>query len=249
MRPEMAFTMILTKFWPPSAPIPQHDTTEWLDSRAFPQTEVARSLADVARINSFLGATKPLYDAVLEMIEGAGLARATVLDVGSGNGDFARRLIQRAQKRGIEVRVIGLDISQLHLNIARELTPPDAPLEWLCADVFALPLLDESVDIVTSSLFLHHFRPAQIEQLLGECSRVARCGWVMNDCARDGWALASFRVLRLFLARSVITRFDALASIRRAYTPEEMTEIISSCRGAAVRALFPYRLQVHWKKT
>ncbi len=234
--------------WPPSCPIPQRDTPELLDSRFFSRAQVAHSLADVARINSFLGATKPLYESVFAMIENAGLKRATVLDVGSGNGDFARRLVVHARKRGVEVKVVALDISQLHLNIARDLTPKNAPIEWLCADIFALPLENLSVDIVTSSLFLHHFRPDQIRAILGECSRVARLGWVMNDCARDGYALAAFRVLRPYLGRSSITRFDALASIRRSYTPEEMRGVVSSCHGANVRALFPYRLQAEWKR-
>lgn len=236
------------KLSPPSVSIPQRDTPELLDSRVYSPGEVARSLNDVARINSFLGATNPLYDAVWNTIESAGLKRATVLDVGCGNGDFGRRLISQGRKRGVEVRVLALDISQLHLQIARAMTPTNAPIEWIEADIFALPLENEGVDIVTSTLFLHHFRAVQIKQILEECSRVARLGWAMNDCARDGLALASFRVLRPYLGRSAITRFDALASIRRAYTPDEMRAVVASFPGATVRSYFPYRLQVEWRK-
>lgn len=236
-------------FWPPSVPTKRRDRAELLDSRSFPPIEVARSLRDVARINSFLNATKPLYDGVWNMIKNANLTRATVLDVGSGNGDFARRLVHQAQERGVEVRVLALDVSTMHQHIARAMTPSKLPVEFVGGDVFALPLRDCSVDIVTSSLFLHHFSQGQIEALLDECSRVARVGWLMNDCTRDGVALGAFRVLRPLLARSFITRFDALASVRRAYTPGEMRAIVASVPGARVRAYFPYRMQVEWSKS
>ena len=252
--------MAIVKLWPPSYPTPQRDTDELLDSRTFSRAEVARSLRDVARINAFLGATAPLYQRVWSMVERSGSRAVTVLDVGAGNGDFARRLFAQGQRKGIAVQVIALDISALHLAVAREHLACQrngsasqrelrgGQFELLQADVFALPLRDESVDVVTSSLFLHHFRPAQIEALLAECARVARVGLVMNDCARDAVALGSFRVLRPLLARSFLTRSDALASIRRAYTPDEMRGIAASLPGATVRAYFPYRLQVEWQR-
>lgn len=232
----------------PSFPIPQRDTPELLDGGRFSEREAGRSLRDVARINSFLGATSPLYQSVWTMIEEAGLTSATVLDIGCGNGDFARRLAGQSRKRGFDLRVLALDVSPLHLRVAREQTPPDLPIEFVEADAFALPLAGQSVDIVSSTLFLHHFRPAPIRQLLGECSRVARIGWAMNDCARDGMATASFRVLRPYLARSFLTRFDALASIRRSYTVKEMRDLVEPIPGARVRELFPYRLQVQWTR-
>ena len=240
--------MFPMKLWPPSYPTPQRDAPELLDSRTFSRAEVARSLRDVARINSFLGATAPLYQSVWAMCARASGETVTVLDVGAGNGDFARRLLAQAARRGVKLRVIALDISALHLDIAREHLN-GAACEFLQADVFALPLPNQSVDIVTSSLFLHHFRPPQIAALLQECARVARVGIAMSDCARDAVALGSFRVLRPILARSFLTRFDALASIRRSYTPAEMGLVVASLRGATVRGYFPYRLQVEWMRS
>ncbi len=234
--------------FPPSVPIPQRDTPEMLDEGRFGEREARRSLNDVARINSFLGATNPLYEEVWNMIEDAQLKRATVLDIGCGNGDFARRLVNQSRKRGFDLRVLALDVSPLHLKVAREMTPVDLPIEFIEADAFALPFDESSVDIITSTLFLHHFRAGQIRQLLGECSRVARVGWVMNDCARDGVALISFRVLRPFLARSFLTRFDAPASIRRSYSVKEMRDLVEVIPHVRVRSLFPYRLQVQWTR-
>ena len=230
----------------PSLPIPQHNTREMLDDAGLSRKETARSLRDVARINGFMGATRPLYETVVSAIRGAGLHSATVLDVGCGNGDFARRIVGFGAGSGVAIRVMALDISCLHLSIAREMTPAGAPIEYIEADAFALPFPDAGVDFITSTLFVHHFRADALRTLFGECSRVARVGWAMNDCARDGMALAAFRVLRPYLARSFATRHDALASIRRSYTPDELAAIVASIPGASVRSSFPYRLQIQW---
>ncbi len=231
--------------WPPSVPLSPRDTPELLDSRTYSHAEVARSLRDVARINSFLGATRPLYAAVWNLLQSAQLKRATILDIGAGNAAFARHLTEQAHKRGLELQIIALDISPLHLEVAKENAPA---LSFIQADAFHLPLRDQSVDIVTSSLFVHHFRPDAIRELLTECTRVARLGWLMNDCTRDALALWSFRVLRPYLARSFITRSDATTSIRRAYTPAEMRAITAPLEDATVRDYFPYRLQIEWHR-
>jgi len=230
----------------PSLPTPQRDSREMLDDAGLPREETARSLRDVARINGFMGATRPLYEAVLHAIEGAGLHSATVLDVGCGNGDFARRLIRYSARRGLTIRVTALDISPLHLQIAREMTPTNAPIEYIEGDAFALPFPDAGVDFITSTLFVHHFRADALRLLFGECCRVARVGWAMNDCARDGMALAAFRVLRPYLARSFATRHDALASVRRSYTPDELAALSAPIAGVRVESFFPYRLQIQW---
>ena len=236
----------MNPFLLPSIPIPQRDSREMLDDAGLSRQETARSLSDVARINGFMGATRPLYEAVLHTIEGAGLRSATVLDVGCGNGDFARRLVRLSAERGLSIRVLALDISALHLQIARALTPHDAPIEYIEGDAFALPFPDAGVDFITSTLFVHHFRTDTLRLLFRECCRVARIGWAMNDCARDGMALAAFRVLRPYFARSFATRYDGLASVRRSYTPREMAAIAAPIPGARVRSLFPYRLQIQW---
>ena len=116
------------------------------------------------------------------------------------------------------------------------------------ADAFALPLADSSVDIVVSSLFLHHFRAPQIVQLLREFDRVARAGWVMNDLVRHIAPLLFFKTTWPIFARSYLTRHDGAASLRRGYTVQEMQQIVAPINGAAVRAHFPFRLSITRQK-
>ena len=227
-------------------PLPQREKPELLDLHAGNLSEVRRSLGDIARINTYLGGAKPVCDATWLLL--GDRKTATVLDIGTGNADIPLRLVQQAQKRGINLNVIGLDINERHLQIAREETRDHADIELLGADAFRLPLANRSVDVVISTLFLHHFRAPEIRALLREFSRVARVGWTMHDQVRDALPLWFFRLARPVLATSYLTRYDAVASIYRAYTVSEMRAIVAPLEGATVATSFPYRLSVNWRR-
>ena len=227
---------------------PQRDREELLDLNRGNLPEVRRSLHDIRRINTYLGGTHLSSRAVLTMLRQHKLHEATLLDVGTGLADMPLHFVQKAKQRGITLRAIGLDINARHLEIAREEIPNASKVLLLRADAFKLPFPDQSVDVVHSSLFLHHFREAQIVKLLREFSRVARIGWVMNDLERHGLPLWFFRTTWPIFARSYLTRLDGTASIRRAYTFAEMQRIVGRIDGARVQKHFPFRLSVTWQR-
>ncbi len=69
-----------------------------------------------------------------------------LVDLGCGTGCFTEKL----QSRFPNADVVGLDIAQGMLNFAREHKPSLS--HWLCADAENLPLADNSVDMMFSSL-------------------------------------------------------------------------------------------------
>lgn len=225
--------------------LPQREREELLDLGRGGAREVERSLHDIARINRYLGGSRIVINGCLELMGKHHLQRATVLDLGTGLADIPRQLIAAGKSRGLEIQVVGLDNNRRHLKIAQRenMRHENAPL--LCgADAFHLPFADSSVDIVMSSLFVHHFRAAQIRQLLAECSRVARVGWVMNDLVRHILPLWFFRTTWPIFARSYLTRHDGTVSLRRGYTVEEMQRIVTDLEGVNVCAQFPFRMKI-----
>jgi len=72
----------------------------------------------------------------------------SVLDVGSGNGIFAREMKAAV---GPEGRVCGVDASEQMVAMARNLCPE---AEFILADATDLPLQDEKFDAVTASQLL-----------------------------------------------------------------------------------------------
>lgn len=227
---------------------PQRNREELLDLNRGSLAEVRQSLRDIRRINIYLGGTRLSTHAILAMLQQKKLREATILDVGTGLADMPLHLMHEAKRCGITLRAIGLDINARHLQIAREEMKDVAKVLLLRADAFRLPLPDQSVDVVHSSLFLHHFREVQIVQLLREFSRVARVGWIMNDLVRHGLPLWFFRTTWPIFARSYLTRLDGTASIRRAYTIGEMQQIVRPVANARVQNHFPFRLSVTWQR-
>ena len=98
----------------------------------------------------------PLYRRVARDVGLAGLAAgAVVLDVGTGPGAVPR-LIAAAQP---ELSVAGVDLSAEMITVARNAAQTEgaANIRFHVGDVVALPYPDKSVDLVVSSLSLHHW--------------------------------------------------------------------------------------------
>lgn len=237
---------------------PQRNRAELLDLNKGSRAEIRRSLHDIRRINKFLGGTKISTDAVFSLLEtpiqgksnprNASVGSASVLDVGTGIADIPLHLQREGARRGWELQVFGMDINARHLEIAQQELPDASRVLLMCGDAFRLPLADGSIDIVHSSLFLHHFRPREIQVLLREFSRVARVGWVMNDLERHGLPAWFFRTSWPVFARSYITRLDGISSIRRAYTKAEMQRVVRGIPNVEVERKLPFRLCAWWRR-
>ena len=225
--------------------LPQREQEELLDLGRGGAREVERSLHDIARINRTLGGSRLVINGCLQLMEKRHLQRATILDLGTGLADIPRQLIAAGHARGWEIQVVGLDNNRRHLQIAQRENTRHQSVPLLCgADALELPFADKSVDIVMSSLFVHHFRPAQIVSLLNECSRVARVGWLMNDIVRHILPLWFFRTTWPIFARSYLTRHDGTVSLRRGYTVAEMRRVVEDLPDVQVRAQFPFRMKI-----
>lgn len=212
---------------------------EWMDDPAVDAVELDDVLDVLDRTNRFFGSDRALFRAVRRFGE-----IESVLDIGCGGGGFLRFLRERTANR--PPRLMGLDFSPFVVERARR-SHADG-FEFIRADARAIPLADASVDIVTSSLFLHHFDPPDVVAILREAARVARRGIVISDLTRSrlGW-LATWIVTRT-VTRNRLFRTDGPRSVRAAFTPEELRELLSAAGlvGARVRRAFPFRMIAIW---
>jgi len=101
------------------------------------------------------------------LIDLAGVAPGhVVLDVACGTGIVARTVADRRMGRG---RVVGVDLNEAMLNVARRVRPE---IEWRQGDVAALPFPDRSFDTALCQMALMFFPDRQ--QALGEMARVIK---------------------------------------------------------------------------
>ncbi len=151
---------------------------------------------------------------------------------------------RQLEPKGITLEVTDLDRVRTHLLRGNRA---------VVADALALPFQDDSFDLVSCSLFAHHLEPTELATYANEALRVSRCAVLINDLVRHPLHVAL--VYAGFpLMRSYVSRVDGLASVRRAYVPDEMRQILSSKAVPASRVEisrhFLFRMGViAWKET
>jgi ubiquinone/menaquinone biosynthesis C-methylase UbiE len=193
--------------------IPQQ---ELLDTDAGTPAEVASTLADLRMFNRWFGGvavTTRLVDRVVEKTKSESLS---LLDVAAGAGYVPHLVREQLARRGFRLEVTLLDRAASHVGNGGG---------SVVGDALALPFRDSSFDLVCSELFVHHLSPDQIVGFVREGLRVCRRALLINDLIRDPLHLA-LAYAGFPLYRSRLTRNDAPASVRQAYTLDEMQAML-----------------------
>lgn len=215
------------------------DAEELLDEHDAPVADMHRSLRDLRRINKYLGGIG-VYRRLLKKL-GRDVHTVAVLDLGAGTADLLDSLPLGAMR-------VALDFKIDHLLLGRH----GSNAKRVVGDAMHLPFRDDSVDVVTSSHFFHHFSEEENAAILQESLRVARVGVAVNDTLRHHVPLLVTRMLGWLRLVGRITRFDAPASVLRGYTASEVQHVASRVPAARRRVLhlWPYRYGLLlWKRT
>lgn len=215
---------------------------ELLDTDAGTPREVEGSLKDLRMFNSWFGGVHTMASLLRRVARQCGLKDVSWVDVAGGEGYVATQTQKSLARTGISSRPVILDRAATHLAN----THPA-----VCGDALALPFHDNSFDAVGCSLFLHHLEPEEIVRFAREGLRVARHAFLIHDLQRHPVHLA-LGYLGMPLYRSRITRHDALASVRRAYTVEEVQKILAPTAPAnniEINTFYLFRMGVIvWKQ-
>ena len=217
---------------------------ELLDTDCGMPAEVAASLGDLRRINRWFGGVATTEDMIWRVARGISSSSLSLLEVAAGTGYVPQTARQRLLHRGLRLQITSLDRAISHLNC--HLNNGDRAL---AADALALPFRDASFDLLSSTLFAHHLSPRELVQFLNEALRVCRVAVLTNDLVRHPLHM-SLVYAGMPLYRSRITRHDALASVRQAYTVEEMQSLLAQSNAARVEIHRHYLFRmgaVAWK--
>jgi hypothetical protein len=197
---------------------------ELLDTDAGTAEEVAGSLSDLWFINRAFGGVSTAGTLIQQIVRVSSSSRISLLEVASGPGHVPAAVKKKMQGRGIDLEISLLDRSRSHLNGSRR---------SVVGDAVELPFANDSFDVVSSTLFVHHLKPEDVRKFISESLRVCRAAVLINDVIRSSLHLALvYAGLPLF--RSRLTWHDAPASVRQAYTVGEMRALLGSTPAARV---------------
>ncbi|HEY3269122.1 MAG TPA: methyltransferase domain-containing protein [Armatimonadota bacterium] len=212
---------------------PRRDQPELIDDTGHAYALFRESFLDIRIVNRFLGGTSaalnPLCRMIGRMPDGE---TVTVLDIGTGSADIPLELAARMRRLGRSARITALDNHPDVLRLAREETAAEPSISVDEGSIAALPYAACAFDFATCSLTFHHLGDEGCIRAMREMDRVTRRGWVVNDGERAWWTLAFIAAATPLVTRNAITRHDAIASVWRCYTPNEMADM-------ARRAGFP----------
>lgn len=189
---------------------------ELIDTDNGSPAEIAATLADMCRINCWFGGTATTLAMLRRVARRTGASTLSMLEVAAGSAYVPEACRQILAREGIKLNVTLLDRAANHLNNGTRAVAGDA---------FALPFADSSFDVVSSTLFAHHLEPEQIPKFAEEALRVSRHAMLINDLIRNPFHLALVYAGLPFFSR--MTRHDAPASVRRAYTPREVRGLLA----------------------
>ncbi|MFC7401014.1 class I SAM-dependent methyltransferase [Citricoccus sp. GCM10030269] len=170
----------------------------------------------------------------------------TILDIGSGGGDVPRALMRRARADGYRVHLTAVDPDARAHDWAS--AQPGVPgLEFRRATSGDLVAEGQRFDVVLSNHLLHHLDPEQFQGLLADSEALARQRVIHSDIRRSTAAYLLFSAgagLATPLFPGSFIREDGLASIRRSYTPDELSAVLRP--GWTVRTQPPWRNLAVW---
>lgn len=191
---------------------------ELLDSPDCPPNEVEKSLCDLSRINRWFGGVSTTRKLIERVAALTGQKHFSQLEVAAGFGEVPGAAARQLARKEITLDLAYLDRMRSHLL---------AENHCVVADALALPFSDRSFDLVSSTLFAHHLEPCDLALFVDEALRVCRCAVLINDLIRHPLHLAL--VYAGFpLMRSYVSRVDGVASVRRAYIPQEIRKILTN---------------------
>ena len=209
-----------------------------------------QALQGLVRLNWASGSIVRVWQVIRRFAFDQGRKELSVLDVATGAGDVPIGLYRLARRAGLQLNIVAVDISETALDVARQRAICcDAEIDFRVCDILG-DSVTEKFDIVLCSLFLHHFDDEPSVELLQRLKQRARHLVVINDLLRSRVSLALVWLGSRLLSRSKVVHFDALASVRAAFTLGEM-RCLSRAAGlesARIRAYWPCRFLFVWEK-
>ena len=209
---------------------------------------VDQTLRELDVINTLLGGNYVTIDGIKELISyaedtfmpaGTGQKElrargVSIADFGCGSGDLLKKIVEWGRRRNIKINASGIDANPHIIKFARQHNP-DITFESL--NVFENKT---TYDIITATLFVHHFDDDQLVELFKSMNAHSRIGVVINDIHRHFLSYHSIRLLTKIFSKSAMVKFDAPLSVRRAFKKRELIDILKRA------GINDYKLKWKW---
>lgn len=221
---------------------------EVMDQPGLDRSRHEAALKSLARINFWSRSVGILWTPLRQLAKRLGKKSLTVLDLATGSGDIPLGLWAKAKRAGIDLQIVGCDVSDCAIEYARSQNAAQgASVRFERRDVLTDPP-PQQYDAVICSLFMHHLDEAEAVQLLRIMSAVARHLLLVNDLERSVVGFLLVKLATRILTRSPVVRIDGPRSVEGAFSLDEVRRLANEAglSSATLQRRHPCRFLLAW---
>lgn len=221
--------------------------TETMDDLQCSGAVVDRTLRELDTINALLGGNHVTISGMARLLRNRPKDEPLqVADLGCGSGDMLRRIRKWGDARGWRFRLTGIDANPNIISYARKYALPPEAFHFETLNIFSGEFANRKFDVVTATLFFHHFDDEQLVAFFSLLKDRTKIGIVINDLHRHWFAYYSIKWLTRFFSGSHMVKNDAPVSVLRAFRRKELVNILEKAgiRNYTIRWMWAFRWQV-----
>lgn len=205
-----------------------------------------QTLRELKTINRWLGGNHVTTHGLAQIMAHHPQESYQIADIGCGGGDMIRIMDRWSTSQDKQVEFTGIDANRNIIELAKVRLRDLKEVRWQVQNVFEPEFSEEKVDIVTCTLFTHHFTDSELVDLFQSFRRKARLGVVINDLQRHWFAFHSIRILTRLFSKSPMVRNDASLSVLRSFSRADLHRILTAAgiENFKIRWFWAFRWQI-----
>ncbi len=188
---------------------------------------INQTLKELEVINRLLGGNQVTTNGLARLLKGiAHDQKVTIADLGCGGGDIMKLMAQWAQKRDMDVEIIGFDANPHIIDYAEANCKGFDNIRFEVQDIFSEQFKARQFDVICCTLFTHHFTDQNLINIFHQFKQQAKIGTVINDLHRHWFAYHSIKLLTQVFSKSPMVQYDAPLSVARSFRRADLAGIM-----------------------
>lgn len=205
--------------------------------------EVGRNLDSLTKANRYFGGVRSLARPLHRLLRRHRGGPVRLLDVGCGRAEAARRHVEWARARSIDLRVTVVDRDADVIAHARRGCQDYPEIRIVRGDALELPFRPGTFDYVSASMLLHYFGTEEAVGIVRSWAALAGQAVIVSDVRRHWFPCAAISLLSR-LSRSPLFGQGSRRTVLRGFTPAELGGVARAAALGRPRLSrhFPFRL-------
>jgi 2-polyprenyl-3-methyl-5-hydroxy-6-metoxy-1,4-benzoquinol methylase len=199
--------------------------SELLDASDIPKQLLFQNLRELDLINRTLGGHAITLDGIKQLLDDKSKTYH-IVDIGCGGGDAMKEIAEWAGRHGYKVKLTGVDMNADCIEFMKDACKDFPQISGVAMDYRDYLKEGNVVDVIHCSLFCHHLKDEELQELFEYMNEYARIGFVINDLQRHWFAYYSIKFLTRLLNGSSLVKNDAPVSVLRGFRKNELNELL-----------------------